>query len=297
MRCNNRATFASKLQNLKNMKKLAVSAALWFVVIFGYAQQAPAIRVEKSGSGKAILFLPGFTTPGSVWKETVKNLDFKYESHLVSYAGFNKIAPIAVPWYETVKKDLLEYIQQNKLSHIHIIGHSMGGNLAVDIAAAMPGNVDRIILVDAIPCMRELMMPGVSASQLQYDSPYNNQMLNMSDEAFRQTASMMAQAMTDTKEKVDSLMKWSIEADRKTFVYGYTDLLKLDLREVLDKVTAKTLILGAPFPNKDLVKANMEKQYAKLANKTIEIAEGGKHFIMFDQPQWFYDKVNTFFAK
>lgn len=279
------------------MKKLIVSAALWFVLISGYSQQAPAIRVEKSGEGKAILFLPGFTTPGSVWKETVKNLNFKYQSHLVSYAGFNKIAPIGVPWYETVKKELIEYIQRNKLSNFSIIGHSMGGNLAVDIAAALPDKVDRIILVDAIPCMRELMMPGVSASQLQYDSPYNNQMLNMTDEAFRQTAMMMAQAMTDTKEKVDTLAKWSLEADRKTFVYGYTDLLKLDLREVLDKITAKTLILGAPFPNKDLVKVNMEKQYAKLANKTIEIANGGKHFIMFDQPDWFYEKVNTFLSK
>src|SRR5690349_25015663 len=105
------------------MKKLIVSAAFWFVMIFGYAQQAPAIRVEKSGEGKVILFLPGFTTPGSVWKETVKNLNFKYQSHLVSYAGFNKIAPIAVPWYETVKKELIEYIKINKLSNISIVGH------------------------------------------------------------------------------------------------------------------------------------------------------------------------------
>jgi hypothetical protein len=42
---------------------------------------------------------------------------------------------------------------------------------------------------------------------------------------------------------------------------------------------------------------NLEKQYAKLTNKTIEIAAGGKHFIMFDQPQWFYEKLNSFLSK
>lgn len=278
------------------MKKTVVSAVLWLIVVFGYSQN-PAIRVEKSGVGKPVIFLPGFTTPGSVWKETVNHLNSKRESHLVSYAGFNGISPIEMPWYETIKRELLSYIEQNKLSSISIIGHSMGGNLAVDLAAAIPDKVDRIVIVDAIPCMRELMMPGVQASQLQYESPYNNQMLKMSDEAFNQMAVMMAQSMTETSQKVDTLAMWSRQADRKTFVYGYTDLLKLDLRDVLDKITAKTLILGAPFPNRDIVTANFEKQYAKLTDKSIEIADGGKHFIMFDRPEWFYEKVNAFLQK
>ena len=173
----------------------------------------------------------------------------------------------------------------------------MGGNLAVEIVAAIPDKINRIVLVDSLPCIRELMMPGVPASQISYDNPYSKQLLNMSTEAFKQTSTMMAQSMTSTLEKVDTLASWSVKADRKTFVNGYTDLLKLDLRDVLEKISAKTLILGAPFPNKDIVMANMEKQYAKLLNKTIEIAAGGKHFIMFDQPQWFYEKLNGFLSK
>jgi hypothetical protein len=47
----------------------------------------------------------------------------------------------------------------------------------VDIASEIPDRVESLILVDAIPCMRELMMPGVSADHLVYDNPYNNQML------------------------------------------------------------------------------------------------------------------------
>ena len=86
-------------------------------------------------------------------------------------------------------------------------------------------------------------------------------------------------------------------ADRETYVYGYTDLLKLDLREVLHKVTAEALILGASFPDKEIVAVNYKKQYANLANKTIEIASNCKHFIMFDQAEWFYNKVNIFFSK
>ena len=49
------------------------------------------------------------------------------------------------------------------------------------------------------------------------------------------------------------------------------DLLKLDLRETLKLVKAKTLIIGAPNTNAEVTKANFEKQYANLDFKTIEV--------------------------
>lgn len=277
------------------MKKFVIFAAL-LICLSAFAQN-PAIRVEKNGTGTTIIFLPGFTTPGSVWNETIKNLKGRYQSHLVSYAGFNGISPIERPWYQTIKSELLKYIEVNKLSNINIVGHSMGGTLAMDIAAAVPDKVDKIILVDALPCMRELMMPGVPADKISYDNPYSRQLLSMSDEAFKQTAMMIAQSMTTTTSMVDTIANWSIAADRKTYVDGYTDLLKLDLRGDLAKIQANALVLGAPFPNKDIVKANLEKQYAALSNKEIEVADNGKHFLMFDTPDWFYAKVNSFLSK
>ncbi|HET9054565.1 MAG TPA: hypothetical protein VFM90_10345, partial [Cyclobacteriaceae bacterium] len=42
--------------------------------------QNPAIHVEKIGKGTPVIFMPGFITPGSVWKETVQNLKGKYEA-------------------------------------------------------------------------------------------------------------------------------------------------------------------------------------------------------------------------
>ncbi|WP_378176840.1 alpha/beta fold hydrolase [Aquimarina sp. SS2-1] len=277
---------------MKNFKITLVLFA-FFQLVFSQAQ-APAISVEVSGTGNPVLFLPGFTNPGSVWDETVTHLKKDTENHLVSYAGFDGNAPIAMPWYDTIKKELIRYINDKKFTNLVIIGHSMGGNLAVDLAAALPNTIKKLVLVDSIPCMRELMMPGVPESQIQYESPYNKQMLAMNDSQFKQTAMMMAQNMTNKKEKVNILMDWILKADRETYVYGYTDLLKLDLRKVLDKVTAETLILGAAFPTIEMAKTNYEKQYAALSNKTIDMIADSKHFIMFDQPELFYKKVNTF---
>jgi pimeloyl-ACP methyl ester carboxylesterase len=274
-----------------------ILTALLILLAFQAQAQNPAIHVEKTGKGTPVIFLPGFITPGSVWTETVKNLKGKHEAHLVSYAGFNGLAPIAMPWYATIKNELVAYIKANKLTNIKLIGHSMGGNLAVDVAAEVGSALDRIIIVDALACMRDVMMPGVPAEALQYESPYNKQMLEMSADAFAQTANMMAEGMTSVPEKQMLLKSWILEADRTTYVYGYTDLLKLDLRPTLATIQVPVLILGAPFPTKEIVMPNYEKQYANLTNKTLEIAPGGRHFIMFDQPEWLYNQINAFLAR
>ena len=275
------------------MIKRIFVVVLFFAVNSNFSQEK-AIRVEVIGKGNPILFLPGFTTPGSVWVPTLKNLKTKSESHLFSYAGFDGVAPIQMPWYKSVKEDIFNYILENNLKKFQIIGHSMGGNLAIDIAARFPERVKKMVLVDALPCIREVMMPGVAASNLQYESAYNNRILGMDDIQFKGMAMNMARGMTSQKEKVAVLANWMQEADRKTYVYGYTDLLKLDLRDALNAIKTKTLILGASFPTAAVIRENFEKQYANLSNKTIEIATNSKHFIMFDQATWFYNKLTAF---
>jgi len=73
-------------------------------------------------------------------------------------------------------------------------------------------------------------------------------------------------------------------------------LLKLDLRDTLSKIKCETLIVGASFPSKEIAENNFEKQYKNLPNKVIKMASNSKHFIMFDQPQWFYNTLNNFLA-
>ncbi|MGZ8504063.1 MAG: alpha/beta fold hydrolase [Flavitalea sp.] len=278
------------------MKTLLIAFAL-FIASQATFGQPPAIKIQRSGKGMPVLFLPGFTTPGTVWNETIRNLPTGTEAFTVSYAGFNGMTPIDTPWYPALKQELIEFIEKENLSNLTIIGHSMGGNLAVDLAAALPSRISKLILVDAIPCMRELMLPGVPVEQIQYKNPYNDQQLKMADEPFKQMATMMAGNMTVNASKVDTLVKWILEADRETYVYGYTDLLKLDLRPALKNIKAKTLILGATFPNAEITGKTFENQYANLENKTIYLAGNSKHFIMFDQPSWLYEKINTFISK
>ena len=147
------------------MKKFIIACNL-ILVTCSIAAQPAAFHIEKWGKGIPVIFLPGFSTPGTVWNETIQHLENNYEVYIVSYAGFNHLPAIKMPWYNTIKEELLNYISKENLTGIYVVGHSMGGNLATDLAAAMPQRIKKVVIVDALPCMRELMMPGVAASQL-----------------------------------------------------------------------------------------------------------------------------------
>ena len=265
------------------------------LLTFSVFSQNPAIQVEIKGKGKPVILLPGFTCPGSVWDETVANLKGDHQFFQVSYAGFNGQAPIEMPWYASLKKEVMAYIINQKLTGVTLIGHSMGGTMALDIAADMPeGIIKDIVVVDGLPCMRAVMMPGVSGDQLQYKSPYNDQLIAMKDEAFQKNAQMYAKQMTSVEAKQVVLTEYAMKADRKTYVYGYTDLLKMDIRPSLPKIKVPVLVLAASFPNKEIIEKTMNNQFETLPNKTIEIVPDSRHFIFFDQASWFYNRINTF---
>jgi hypothetical protein len=78
------------------MKTFIISLTLFLSASTAFSQHQ-AITIKKSGKGSPVLFLPGFITPGSIWNETVAHLKSSKQAHIVSYAGFNGIAPIDTP--------------------------------------------------------------------------------------------------------------------------------------------------------------------------------------------------------
>ncbi len=72
-----------------------------------------------------------------------------------------------------------------------------------------------------------------------------------------------------------------------------------DLRGQLARIAAPTLVLGTwiaykDFATKDAVAQTFRDQYAKLPNVKIEMAQRARHFIMYDEPEWFLARVQAF---
>ncbi len=250
-----------------------------------------AFEVKVIGSGAPILLFPGFTCTGEVWDDTVEELSKTNECHIFTFAGFGDVPAIETPWLPKIKEEVTNYILNNKLITPTIIGHSLGGALGLWLATES-NNFRKIIVVDALPSVGALMMPNFKSENVVYDNPYNKQLLEMSREDFEKMATQMAFQMTLNKEKQTTIKDWILKTDKETYVYGYTDLLKLDLREDISKIEVPVSILAGTHPYGELtVKNTYTTQYKNLSNYSIQYAKDAAHFVMFDQPEWFIKAV------
>lgn len=256
------------------------------------ASAQKSFQVEITGKGDPVLLFPGFTCPGEVWKETVDQLSKTHECHIFTFAGFGGVAPIDTPWFSTVKKDVIAYVKQKNLKSPTLLGHSIGGTLSLWLASDEPGMFKKAIVVDGLPGPAALMVPNYKKGQVMpYDNPQTKSILEMDDVAFGQMAAQTAPFMSLNPDKHALIAEWVRQADRKTYVYGYMDFLNTDLRDDLEKIKIPVVVIGAASPSREMVEPNYRKQYEKLKDVKFEFIENSAHFIMFDQPAVFLEKI------
>lgn len=279
------------------MKNIFLSLVILFSLSIQAQESNQPIHVKIIGKGKPVMLIPGFTVPDEGWNTVVNQLKDNYECHVVTLAGFGEKKAIDFPWLPKVNDALEDYIKQNQLTNLTVIGHSLGGTIATWLASRENNGISKIVLVDALPAAGSIMIPNFNPENLVYESPFNNQQLSMSQNDFEQMAQSMAQSMSLNPEAQKRIKDWIISADRKTYVYGYTDYLKLDLREDLKNISIPVTIIAADKPfGKEMVTQTYQSQYTNLSKYDLIIADNSAHFVMFDKPEWFIEQIQKILA-
>ncbi|MCC9072769.1 alpha/beta hydrolase [Flavobacterium sp. F-65] len=279
------------------MKKyiILVIALLFSAVclnVFAQTKSYP-FEVIKSGKGKqAILFIPGFASSGEVWNDTKANFEKNFTCYTLTMAGFAGVKPQPNASFKNWEDAIATYIKDNKIEKPILIGHSMGGGLALAIAADYPNLVDRIVVVDALPCLAALMNPTFKSKENNDCTPIVNQMTSISDNQFSENQKKYLPKLSEDTSKYDLLLSWSVKSDRKTFGEIFCDFSNTDLREKIAAIKCPSLILlESYFVN---LKPAIEAQYKNLKQANLQYANKGLHFIMYDDKDFYFNHLNNF---
>jgi pimeloyl-ACP methyl ester carboxylesterase len=115
--------------------------------------QPTRFSVQVRGSGPDVILIPGLTSGRDVWAQVVAAVP-GYRYHLIQVAGFagdpardNIRGPIVNPLAEQI----VRYIETRGLRRPALIGHSMGGTLAMLVALRRPELAGRVMVVDMLP--------------------------------------------------------------------------------------------------------------------------------------------------
>lgn len=101
-----------------------------------------------SGEGHPFIILHGFLGMSDNWKSIANQLSQTFEVHALDLRNHGKSFHADAFSYDLMVEDVKSYLDQNHLSNIILLGHSMGGKVAMQFACEHPSIVEKLIIAD-----------------------------------------------------------------------------------------------------------------------------------------------------
>jgi pimeloyl-ACP methyl ester carboxylesterase len=262
------------------------------------------ITVTVEGKGKDVILIPGLSSSPRVWKEMIAAVP-GYRWHKVQVHGFagtdkggNSEGDVAAP----VAEEIARYIAERKLGSVAVIGHSMGGTMAMMLAARHPASVSKLMVVDMFPFMGAMFGgPNATPATLKpiADGIMNSMKTSPADAYAKQLEATIA-SMVATESMRAGALEDAMKSDRDVSARSYGELIMTNLVPELSRVTAKTLVLyvspkGAPVTDAQM-DGYYQASYAPVKGAVLKRVPNAAHFLMWDNAPFFQGEVKAFLA-
>ena len=255
------------------------------------AQAAFAVRV--AGRGRPVIFIPGFACSGAVWDGTLARMGDDVEAHVLTIAGFAGQPPVASPTLGAVRDQIAQYIVDRDLDRPILVGHSLGGTIALWVAQIAP-MLGGVVTIDGASFLPALSQPAITrAEAVAAAAQRAGRIAALSaDELGGFIRDMFGHMFSDPQD-LDRVVAHAAESDVATLAAFAAEGLPLDIRADLSKITTRvTLIAAAPGGADDQLRAAWHAQLEGVADARFVFVDA-RHFVMLDQPDEFHALLNA----
>jgi pimeloyl-ACP methyl ester carboxylesterase len=220
------------------------------------------IHSVEFGSGEQeLVLLHGLSGSAVWWRRNVPALAERYRVVLPELVGFggSPAAKRLPPVGETA--DLLdEWMGAMQLGRVHLVGHSMGGQISVHLAARHPSRLDRLVLVDAAGIPRPLTPRNAVRFAMEVGPLWR-----WGDPRFLPT-----------------IVRDALTAGPRTVVGAIGHILRDDVRPLLPRITAPTLVVWGERDNLVPLLHAAELRN-RIPNAQLAVLRGAGHNPMVDR--------------
>jgi pimeloyl-ACP methyl ester carboxylesterase len=294
------------------MRKLTLKSFASATLVTITAFMAPAshadtaIGVTETGQGPALVFIAGLNSGSETFSETCNAFVATHTCLLLDLPGFAGQAPVDVSagFLAPMRDAIIELLRDKDIAGATLVGHSLGGDVAMMVALEAPELAARLVLLDSLPYYAAIQNPLATVEMLKPQvAMMRTQMNAQSDEAYFAAAVQSVQGMTRSDERHAQLLEWTRTSDRATTTQAMLDMLTTDLRADIAAIEQPILVLGswaayAQYGSTmESTRAIFTAQYSAASNVDIRMSETGYHFLSWDDSAWVNAQIADFLAK
>lgn len=234
------------------------------------------IHWAETGTGEdAVALVHGLSGSSRWWARNIRGLSAHYRVLVPDVVGFgrSRLAAAALPDVPALAAVLGEWLSFAAGGPAHLVGHSMGGQLAIHVAARSGEHVKRLVLVDAAGLPRPLTPRHVTRFAYEMAPPWQ-----WGDPTFLPV--MLGDAL--------SAGPWNV-------MRALRHILRDDVRPLLPDIRQPTLVL---WGERDSIIPPLhgEEMRRLIPGSRLLVLRGTYHNPMVDAPQAFNEAVLAFLA-
>lgn len=271
------------------------------------AVNAPTrFSVVVEGHGPDVILIPGLSSTREVYADVAAHLKAGHRVHLVQIKGFgepagpNASGPVLAP----VADEIAAYAA--RLGHPAIVGHSMGGLIALKIAADHPALPSKVVVVDSLPFIGTLfgadsvdaLRPQAEAMRAALAKAPAPDFAAKPD-CEHAASNPLAVRMSLSPAGRCIVAHGQAVSDPRVTGQAMVDDMTTDLRSRVAAIKAPVTLLyprGGPVPSA-MADALYAAAYKDVAGARLEPIDGSAHFIMQDQPAAFAAALDAALAR
>lgn len=250
------------------------------------------LAYEEAGSGQPLLLIHAGIADRSMWDDTQGAFADRYRVIRPDLRGYGETPLPDGPFVYAA--DMAELLRGLDAPRAHVIGVSMGGSVAMDLALAHPELVDRLVLV----------APGLSGwewgeeAQAGFAAEEAAVKAGDLDEASWVAVRMWLDGLSRTPDEVDpelrrrvfEMQRHALEYDNDKAEGGW---LVADRRGRMGEITSPTLMLCGNLDQPDMV--DIARHMAgQIPGARLEVMEGVAHLPPMEAPEAFIGLVVPF---
>ncbi len=258
---------------------------------------------RKEGNGPPLVIVHGLYGSSDNWINIGKRLSEKHTVYMLDQRNHGRSPFADTHTYNNLRDDLEEFFEQHNIEKATLLGHSMGGKVAMWFAADFPEKVKKLIIADIAP-KNYLLLKDDSQFYLHQNILLAMQEIDFSKIKSRNDVDDFMAEKLDNKQIRQFLLK-NVVIDKNTKQYKWrvnAEVLYDYLEEIVSGVNKNWLDDRIPVTSYPVIFIRgMKSKYIlpedeKLINeiypdsRIIDIPDAG-HWLHAEQPEKFMQAV------
>ena len=228
----------------------------------------------RAGNGPSLVLLHGLGGSSDWWRHNIDVLAERYQVSAVDLVGFGRnrffLRRSKLPLkFDDIAALLGRWIESSFSGPVHLAGNSLGGQIAIHLAASRPDLVRSLILIDSTGIPFEIA-PGAHIENIAMPHGWRSFLLVLARDLFRAGPTALAVA--------------------------FARLLRDDARPLMRKLTLPVLLVwGEHDPLVPLTYA--EQMREEMPHAKLRVIPRAGHVPMWENPRAFNDAVLSFLSE